>query len=68
MSPEPPKTLLPDKCDAPESASAGTAPPSCCWHHYMAYWLEQMETPDEPPQAAGSDTKAAPKKAKDDEG
>lgn len=51
MPPAPPKPPLkqkcerPAKCDLPETASADMEEeaPTCCWHHYMAYWLARVE-------------------------
>jgi len=60
MPPEPPKTSLPPRCDAadPTPDTEDAEAPTCCWHHYMAYWLQRVaEEDDEKPQAPDTEGK-----------
>ena len=57
MPPEPPKDITASKCDRSDRVQepAGDEAPTCCWHHYMEYWLQRMADEEAGESAAGDD-------------
>ena len=54
----PPQTLPPSKCNAAEGEQpkGEDEAPTCCWHHYMEYWLQRVQDEEGgQPAPAGGD-------------